>query len=125
MTPLEQQFDLLKANYPQAGLLVLPSGAGLVTVPTVRLPPGWSQSTTNIKFLAPAGYPFAKPDCFWAEAQLRVQGNAMPQASNVTPIPETGEVALWFSWHTAQWNPNRDTLLTYFNVIKNRLREPR
>ena len=125
MTPLEQQFELLKANYPEAALTPLPSGAGLVVVAAVRLPPGWSQAATTVKFLAPVGYPFSKPDCFWADAQLRLRGDAMPQSTNMTPIPETGESLLWFSWHTAQWNPNRDTLLTYFNVIKNRLREPR
>ena len=49
----------------------------------------------------------------------------MPNASGMQAIPETAELLLWFSWHVGQWSPNRDSLLTYERVIRNRFREPR
>jgi len=125
MTPLQAQFDLLKDIYPSATLTVLPSGAGLIAIPNMPLPPGWSRTTTTVRFVAPVGYPFAKPDCFWVDADLRLQNGSLPQAANIQPIPETQEPLVWFSWHTSQWHPSRDNLLTYVNVIKGRLREVR
>jgi hypothetical protein len=124
MTPLEQQFELLRKSYPNAILEMLPSGAALVTVPEIELPRGWSQPRTTVKFLAPVGYPLARPDCFWADTELRLEGGAMPNATNLTPIPDVNVPQLWFSWHVGQWNPNRDGLLSYFRVILERLRNP-
>jgi hypothetical protein len=125
VTPLEEQFEILKTELPDASLQLLPSGAGLVTIQDFELPPGWSQPKTTIRFLAPVGYPFAKPDCFWADLQLRLQGGAMPQSTNISAIPEINENHLWFSWHMGPWNPNRDSLQTYFRVIRKRLEDPR
>lgn len=125
MTPLQQQFELLRATYPDATLEMLPSGAALVTVPEVELPRGWSQPATTVRFLAPVGYPLARPDCFWADVGLRLEGGAMPSATNLTPIPEVNVPQLWFSWHVGQWNPNRDGLLSYFRVVLERLRTPK
>ncbi len=124
MTPLQQQFDLLKSEFPTATLEQLPSGAAVIAIPDFVLPPGWSQPRTIVKFVAPVGYPLAKPDCFWASPDLRLQSGGAPQATNQTPIPEVnGAPMLWFSWHASQWNPNRDSLLTYARVIERRLRQ--
>jgi hypothetical protein len=118
----DQQFAILQQYYPQAVLHTLPSGAYLITVPGFRLPTGWSQPQTTVYFIAPVGYPMAKPDCFWADPNLRLSNGLMPQASNIGPIPDVGQNQLWFSWHTSHWNPNRDNLLTYLRVIEERLR---
>ncbi len=123
MTPLEEQFALLKTVAEQAMLSMLPSGAAIIRVPRFVLPAGWSRSDTTVHFLAPVGYPFAKPDCFWADHDLRLSSGAMPQNSQIQAIPETSEQLLWFSWHTSQWHPSRDTLVSYFYVIMSRLRE--
>ncbi len=104
---------------------LLPNGAILVTLPAVPLGTGWSQTATAVRFLVPVGYPMARPDCFWADQSLRLANGALPQASNVQPIPESGETGLWFSWHVAHWDPNRDSLQTYVHVIQSRLKEPR
>jgi len=125
MSPVEEQFTFLRSYYPEAQLQLLPGGTTLIIVPNFHLPPGWSHPQTTIKFLAPVGYPYAKPDCFWIELHIRLANGAMPQASNITPIPETNQNHLWFSWHANQWNPNRDNLLTYFRVIEARLKDPR
>lgn len=114
MGPLDTQVVQLRERYGDVTMKSLPSGTHLVTVSTVRLPAGWSKSTTSIRFLVPAGYPFAALDCFWADQDLTLVGGRIPQAANTTnPIPEGGGQGLWFSWHLAQpWNPNRDTLST-------------
>lgn len=76
--------------------------------------------------MAPAGYPFAKPDCFWAAGELRLENGNLPQSANVNTIPETAEAGLWFSWHlTHPWDPNRDDLLTWLASIAERFRSAR
>lgn len=126
MTPIQQQFQILKDQYEGASLQPLPSGAFLITIPDYKIPEGWSHDKVKIKFIVPIGYPLAKPDCFWVDPQqLRLSGGAMPQNSNIQSIPEVNENHLWFSWHIAKWNPNRDSLSSYIKVIEARLRELR
>ena len=79
-----------------------------------RVGTGSNQGQTTIRFIAPVGYPYANPDCFWADQSLRLASGGMPQASNITTIPETNITGVWFSWHlTKPWNPNSDTLLNW------------
>lgn len=126
VTPLEAQIAELQQQCGGTSAQSLPSGATLITIPGVDLPTGWSKATTAVKFLAPVGFPHAQPDCFWADPDLRLQSGAMPQSTAMNAIPETGVTTLWFSWHLAHpWNPNRDTLATWFGVIRNRLRDVR
>jgi hypothetical protein len=93
-------------------------------MPNVLLPAGWNKAMTVIRFLVPTGYPYAQPDCFWTDIDLRLNGERVPQNSIVgNVIPEDGGCGLWFSWHlTTPWNPNRDTLSSWINVINDRLR---
>ena|ERR1700678_3437563 len=123
MTPLEQQMDLLRTKYPKASASRLPSGAHLITVPEVRLPPGWNRDQTTVLFVAPPGYPAAQPDCFWVEpVGMRLAGGQTPHGSNDSnPIPEVGQRGTWFSWHIQNWNPNEDTLTRFLHVITRRL----
>jgi len=126
MAVLQEQFEILKGEFPQAELTPLPSGAALITIPSFPLPPGWSKSTITLKFLAPVGYPFGKPDCFWTDHDLRVQStNAPPQNTGSNAIPEVPGSHLWFSWHVGPWNANKDNLSTYVHVIEARFKEPR
>lgn len=127
MTPFEDQMLLLKGLHPAATAERLASGAHLVSVPDFPLPDGWSYTTGTILFIAPPGYPAAQPDCFWLEpVGIRLDGGGTPAASNDSnPIPEVGQRGTWFSWHLQQWDPNRDTLVTYLNAIWQRLNPPR
>jgi hypothetical protein len=124
LSPITQrQMARVQARYPDATLQELPSGAGLVTLPNMQLPEGWSHTASTIYFIVPAGYPGPTPDCFWSATVLSVGGNS-PQASQVQNIPETPISCQWYSWHVTEaarnWNPNRDDLMTYVNLIMDR-----
>ncbi|WP_414645325.1 E2/UBC family protein [Candidatus Binatus sp.] len=126
MTPIiEQQLAALQQERPEASAAQLPSGAHLITIPNVTMPPGWSVRVVTILFVAPPGYPAAQPDCFWVEPKgLRLENGKTPQNTNdANPIPEVQPPrdVTWFSWHLQHWNPNQSSLLTYCNVIMQRL----
>ncbi len=122
----ERQFDALGARFGAVEHRRLPSGMTLVTVSDVALPAGWSAPRTSVRFVVPAGYPFAALDCFWADNGLRLAGGTLPQAAQAdNAVPETCETGLWFSWHlTGPWDANRDTLSSWMNTIIDRLRRP-
>lgn len=116
------QLDELRERFGAVHAQGMASGTTLVTVPDVRLPQGWSKCSTTVRFLIPPGYPHAQPDCFWADADLRLASGAIPQNSALNAIPESQEQGLWFSWHlTTAWHPNRDTLSSWMNSVKDRL----
>jgi len=126
MTPIEQQFEILRSSTAQPTLARLPDGSHLITIPAYELPDGWSKSRVDLKFIAPVGYPLARPDCFWADADLRLANGSLPMNTAPNPpLPYSPGSHLWFSWHVASWNPNNDNLLTYVYVIKRRLHDPR
>ena len=121
---LSMQLEQLRERFGEAHASTMASGTTLVTVPGVRLPEGWSRSSTTIRFLVPPGYPFAQLDCFWADPDLLLAHGGPPQNSASNPVPETAEPALWFSWHLmGPWSPNRDTLSTWMNVVIDRMRQ--
>lgn len=116
MSPLELQLEELRERYPEASLQQ-GGGATVVCVPGVRLPPGWSKEVVTIHFVVPPGYPHASPDCFNADADLRLAGGGMPKSAGHQVMPLVGNT-LWFSWHLQRaWKPGRDTLLTWLSVI--------
>jgi hypothetical protein len=124
MNTVQAEFSAVSLAYPDAQLITYPDGTYLVVLPAVALPPGWCQESTHIRFVVPAGYPYASPDCFWADPGLRLQTGAMPQNAQVgnvapgQPDPST----LWFSWHLSpgSWAPGVSDLMTFIRVIKKR-----
>ena len=125
MGPLQQQFEALSARFEGATLEPFPGGGHLVIVPGVSLPAGWSKNQTSIWFFLQAGYPFAQPDCFWADNDLRLADGRQPQNTGFQPTPNGRHPGLWFSWHLASWNPNRETLDNWMNAIIDRFRSVR
>lgn len=85
-------------------------------------PGGWNMAATGVWFVAPENYPQAAPDCFFADRGLRLAAGTQPTNTSVDN-PQLGSPLLWFSWHVARWLPNRDNLVTYVNVIRERLRQ--
>jgi hypothetical protein len=126
MEILERQLEELRKVYSGGvDVTALPSGAVMIELKSVVLPGGWNRPTTSVRFLVPLGYPFAAPDCFWADRDLRLDPDSQPQATNFQPIPEVNLPGMWFSWHVQEWNPNHSNLVTYAKVIEQRLKELR
>lgn len=104
----------------------LSNGGVLVEVDNVDISgQGWNRDKAKVLFVAPPGYPAAQPDCFWVEpAGFRMANGGTPQNTNdANPIPGEvvpGRSTTWFSWHLQSWNPSKDSLVTYFNVIMRR-----
>lgn len=132
----EQQFDELRKHilekHPGSEIQMTPisGGARMIKITQVALPPGWNRQRADIVFVAPPGYPAAAPDCFWIEPSgFRLEGGGTPQNTNDSnPIPGDtigGRTTTWFSWHVQGWNPNRNSLRGFFQLILNRLNPAR
>jgi hypothetical protein len=104
-------------------------GSYLITIRGMNLPAGWNVPKADLFFIAPPGYPAAKPDCFWVAPILRLASGAIPQNANEgTPLPydlTPGRPLTWFSWHLQMWDPNHSTLATFFRAIAQRLNPAR
>lgn len=117
------ELEALLARYRGAYLENRPDGSGLVGLPALPLPSGWSMTATDAWFVVPVAYPGAMPDCFWAAADLRLENGALPANSGPQPVGGSGPlVGLWFSWHLQAWVPATDQLVTYAHFIESRLR---
>lgn len=115
------QLAELQVATPGAAASPLPDGTALVYLPDVVLPTGWNRERTQVWFLVPVGYPAARPDCFFADPELRLMHGGLPQNTGLQGLPGTGVPHLWFSWHLQAWDPARDTLLTFARVALDRL----
>jgi Prokaryotic E2 family E len=94
----------------------------VITLPQFGLPAGWNKSTCRVCFVAPQGYPYAKPDCFWTDHDLRLASQpGVPRNTGTNGATPELAAMLWFSWHTDQWNANRDDLLSWVASIRRRL----
>jgi hypothetical protein len=127
----EKLTDKISRKNPGADVMITPmsNGGVLIKVSQVELE-GWNRPKADILFVAPPGYPNSAPDCFWVEPSgLRLANGATPQNSNDSnPIPgdvQPGRSTTWFSWHVQSWNPNKDTLYDFYQLINDRLKPAR
>lgn len=123
MTLVDEQFHELSKRFPAASCTNNPDGSFSVVVPDVPLPEGWTANTATVRFILPVGFPMARPDCFWADPELKLAGNRVPKNTGPNAMPHGPSPLLWFSWHVKHWSPNSDTLLTYMRVINDRFKE--
>src|SRR5690349_20755721 len=114
MGPIDIQFEQLRQKYPGATLQPLPDGSAIIRIPNIPLnAERWNNNSTTVYFVAPVGYPAAKPDCFWTDADLRLRNGNSPKNTGNQPLPPgIAAPTLWFSWHAASWNANSDSLRT-------------
>lgn len=136
MGVIDTQLAELRTLRDAANAVAEPVGNGshIIRIDDFELPVGWEvpgrpDRKVTVIFLAPPGFPAAQPDCFWLKpGGVRLTGGRTPQNTNDSnPIPGVAGTppGTWFSWHVQRWNPNSDSLMTYFNVIKNRLFPPK
>jgi hypothetical protein len=125
MDVIDQHFARLVDAVPHARLERRADGSAVVSVPDVRLPAGWNAPTTTVHFVVPVGYPAARPDSFWTDAALRVATGALPTNAQLNGNNPPMQPLLWFSFHPSSWNPLKDDLLTYFNVVRTRFHDVR
>ncbi len=127
---LDQDFKELKKHCRKNGwhcsdYQTLNTDGTLIEIKDIEIE-GWNRPKTDLLFVAPPAYPAASPDCFWvAPGQFRLANGSTPQgSSDSNPIPDdtdAGRQTTWFSWHLANWDPNRDNLITFLKVALGRL----
>jgi hypothetical protein len=127
---LELQEYLREFKHQGADIQRRADGSYLISVTGVELPTGWKPRKIDVFFIAPPGYPAAKPDCFWVSPRVRIEATgAIPQNANEgTPLPYDliqGRPLTWFSWHLQMWDPNRDRLEQFYRAIIQRLNPAR
>lgn len=115
----------LSGTFPDAAITELPGGSSLISIPSLRLPAGWSSVEAPVWFAVPVGYPAAQPDCFWSGPALRLTSGAMPANTGIQHHPVTQEAVLWFSWHLASWRPSDDDVSTFARFIVRRFADAR
>lgn len=127
----EDQFKALEQSgshrqkYSNVSLTVLGNGTFLVKLEGFALPSGWKPQRTNVYFLIPTGYPVARPDTFWTESNVSLESGAPVMNTGNNQQPGVPAGLKWFSWHPSSWNPSRDTLLTWVEMIRRRFEERR
>lgn len=111
--------------FAEPQLLDIPDGSQLIYLPSLVVPSGWSASNVDVWFAIPVGYPAARPDCFWAAGDLRLENGTMPANTGLQALPGLGQQVVWFSWHVSSWSPTSDSLSTYARFILRRFHDAR
>ena len=126
MKSVAEQFASITEAFPGATITHV-NGFQLVIIPRIMLPKGWSAFETHIRFVIPNGYPYAAPDCFWADQSLRLENGQMPQNAQIGNLMpgQPDAQTLWFSWHVTNgaWNAATCDLMTYVRIIRSRFEE--
>jgi len=120
---IEAELLGVRDRFPDAELVTAEDGSTRLELPVVALPAGWSQATTGVTILVPPGYPTTRPDCFFADATLRLASGQDPASSGIQPLGAAPR--RWFSWHLESWNPLVDDLSKFVRLVERRLRDPR
>jgi len=122
MGPIDIHLERLRIRIGDVQVDDVAGTGWVIRIPMVVLPSGWNKQSIRVSIVAPQGYPFAKPDCFWTDEDLRLANGNMPQSTRLNvPIPGVPDPLLWFSWHAKLWNPSRDDLVTWLTLIRQRL----
>jgi len=80
----------------------------------------WDHDKVDLLIVTPPTYPNAKLDMFWVDPPITLKSGA--QAKAVSPEKKCERDWQRFSWHVNNWNPAHDNLITYLNVVNDRLK---
>jgi len=131
MPALDDHFAALQSAgarrqyFANATLTPVSNGTAVIQLSNFVLPSGWNRTHTTVYFLAPIGYPVARPDTFWTDPDLCLASGGVPVSTGTQQQPGLPPNLRWFSWHPATWNPNRDSLVTYVEMIRRRFEDRR
>lgn len=91
-----------------------------VVIKDYPIPAGiWDRSSSDLLIMAHDTYPNAALDMFWLDPAISRKGGPPGGAGTET---RNGREWQSFSWHIGGWDPAHDNLLTYLDVVNDRLR---
>ena len=92
-----------------------------------KLPPGYDYSSTDVLVEAPEDYPCSPPGVggshVYLPLKLRFKGRKLPYLHEYV-TPGWGEWA-WYCFQSIQWDPIRDDLVNFMEIIRTELTNPR
>lgn len=117
---LNAEIEELRERGLNVEVLSDPAGHAVVLKSFV-LPPGYTQSTTDLLVRVPGNYPHAHPDMFYVEVGVLLEGGRVPRSADQVEA-HAGRQWRRFSWHlNNRWHPGRDTLTTFLGFVEARL----
>lgn len=81
----------------------------------------WNRDKIDLLVITHPTYPNAQMDMFWVNPPISLKSGKPIQAAD-TFEDKLGINWLRFSWHVQSWNPGKDNLITYLDVVNDRLR---
>ncbi len=121
---LDQHIIELKAE--GYAIDVVPDGSGdqsryFVVFKDYAIPPyNWGRTNVDLLLIIPGVYPNAKIDMFWVSPKITLPNGGVPEGAG-SDEAYLGRTWQRFSWHASKWNPGRDSVKTYLEVVNNRL----
>jgi Prokaryotic E2 family E len=119
LSQLAQEVEELK-NAGHAVELVEGAGWANVLFHQYSLPPGYNKKTTELLLKMPMSYPSGRPDMFWTDEGLTLQGGGIPKSAETIEM-HLGKRWRRFSWHPQNWVPGVDNLRSFLEFVNNRL----
>jgi hypothetical protein len=124
---LQEGIELLRQRWPQTHAVYGPRTGHAIFVPSVQLR-GYDKDICTVIFIAPFGFPATAPNGFYTDIQVNLPNGMWPCYTR----PEYGiefksdfqqwtKSQRWF-WRLQAWDPNTCGLVTYMNVIRQRLK---
>lgn len=111
--------------------LLIDERGDFVIVGEVRLPDGYNWDAIPLLIEIPDDYPFSPPGIgdnrVYVPANLRFRGRELRDLHDrATPSIETPGHGPWAWWcyETIRWDPTRDTLITFVEMIRADMKDP-
>lgn len=79
----------------------------------------WNAKMVDLLIVAHPSYPNSKMDMFWVDPTITLKNGNQPKATS--SVSKCGRSWQQFSWHVNSWNPAHDNLMTYLDVVNDRL----
>ena len=82
----------------------------------------WGRAAVDLLIMAQGVYPNAQLDMFWVHPKIVLLDGHLPNGGN-SDESYLGRIWQRFSWHPSRWNPARDNLITYLELVNYRLHQ--